>query len=119
MENYQMGRSCGRPYRTTCGMNKMPAGRMAMPERTAMQNHCTERNSRPCECEKEEGCYRMPGAVSSGTSVLAKADELPPAMGYVPCQTFTHTFELCRALQMGTVFPELCKPFCGKRGMCR
>lgn len=41
---------------------------------------------------------------------------LPLAMAYVPWQTFHNTFEPCKALQMGTIFPELCKPFCGKRG---
>ena len=38
---------------------------------------------------------------------------------YVPMQKFKTTFELCKSLQMGTIFPELCKPFCGKRGGCR
>lgn len=41
---------------------------------------------------------------------------LPLAMGYVPWQHYHHTFELCKGLQVGTIFPELCKPFCGKRG---
>ncbi|MBS6118264.1 MAG: spore coat associated protein CotJA [Clostridiales bacterium] len=44
---------------------------------------------------------------------------LEPAMAYVPCQTFGDTFPLDRALSAGTIFPVLCKPFCGKRGMCR
>lgn len=46
--------------------------------------------------------------------------ELPLAMAYVPMQSFGTTFDLCKALQMGTVFPELCLPFCGKRkgGKC-
>ncbi|MFQ7549658.1 MAG: spore coat associated protein CotJA [Blautia marasmi] len=35
------------------------------------------------------------------------------------CRNTKTTFELCKALQMGTIFPELCKPFCGKRGGCR
>lgn len=43
---------------------------------------------------------------------------LPLAMAYVPWQTFHHTFDLCKALHVGTIFPELCKPFCGKRGNC-
>lgn len=47
---------------------------------------------------------------------------LPLAMGYVPWQSFHHTLELCKALQLGTIFPELFKPFCGngkgKRGGC-
>ena len=39
-----------------------------------------------------------------------------PAMAYVPSQEFTDIFELSYALNVGTVFPQLCKPFCGKRG---
>lgn len=44
---------------------------------------------------------------------------LEPAMAYVPYQKFTENFPLQYALSVGTVFPQLCKPFCGKRGMCR
>jgi hypothetical protein len=33
------------------------------------------------------------------------------AMAYVPWQTYTETYDLCRALQVGTIFPELNKPF--------
>lgn len=56
---------------------------------------------------------------SSDMSRSADAlNNLPLAMAYVPWQTFHHTFDLCKALQAGTVFPELCKPFCGKRGKC-
>ncbi len=36
-------------------------------------------------------------------------------MAYVPYQEFAPTFELKKALQVGTIFPELCKPFCGRR----
>lgn len=46
-------------------------------------------------------------------------EELPLAMAYVPWQTFHDTCELSKALQIGTIFPELHKPFCGKRGVCR
>lgn len=45
--------------------------------------------------------------------------DLPPAMGYVPIQRFGETFDLRKGYQMGTIFPELCKPFCGKGGGCR
>lgn len=44
---------------------------------------------------------------------------LPLAMAYVPWQSFNNTYEPCKALHTGTIFPELCKPFCGKRGACR
>lgn len=44
---------------------------------------------------------------------------LPVAMAYVPWQYYHETFEPCKALPLGTIFPELYKPFCGKRGVCR
>ena len=53
------------------------------------------------------------------TGVYTHADHLPLTMAYVPFQQFHTTFELHKALQVGTVFPELCKPFCGKRGVRR
>lgn len=43
-------------------------------------------------------------------------DSMTLAMGYVPIQEFKTTFEPCKALSVGTIFPELCKPFVGKRG---
>ena len=44
-------------------------------------------------------------------------ENAPLAMGYVPRQkNFHKTFELSKALEVGTIFPELCKPFCGRRG---
>ena len=49
-----------------------------------------------------------------------KLSDLPLGMAYVPMQSFEQPFELCKALQMGTIFPQLCLPFCGKRkgGRC-
>ena len=42
--------------------------------------------------------------------------DTPLAMAYVPCQKFTENFTLSYGLSVGTIFPQLCKPFCGKRG---
>lgn len=53
------------------------------------------------------------------TAMFQHLQHLPIAMAYVPCQQFGETFELDYALRVGTIFPELCKPFCGKRGMMR
>lgn len=53
------------------------------------------------------------------TALYKHVDHLPLAMAYVPSQRFGNTFALGKALQMGTIFPELCKPFCGRRGVCR
>ena len=41
------------------------------------------------------------------------------AMAYVPWQLWDQTYNLEKALQVGTIFPELDKPFLGKRGGCR
>lgn len=74
-------------------------------------------------------CKRTPGpsvpvknscsCSESQTSMYEHLSHLPVAMAYVPYQKNFETFELCYALQAGTIFPELCKPFCGKRGNCR
>ncbi len=41
------------------------------------------------------------------------------AMAYTPWQHWNQTYELKKALCVGTIFPELDKPFLGKRGGCR
>lgn len=41
------------------------------------------------------------------------------AMAYVPWQQWNQTYELKKALCVGTIFPELDKPFYGKRGNCK
>lgn len=41
------------------------------------------------------------------------------AMAYVPMQTFQALYEPCEALENGTIFSELNKPFLGWRGGCR
>ncbi|MDD7078092.1 MAG: spore coat associated protein CotJA [Lachnospiraceae bacterium] len=39
-------------------------------------------------------------------------------MGYIPYQKWDETYPLCKALKIGTIFPDLNKPFCGKGGKC-
>ena len=39
---------------------------------------------------------------------------LPIAMAYVPYQRWCGTYDACRALERGTIFPELDLPFCGR-----
>lgn len=105
MENYQMNRTCARPYQTTCGMNRPQAyGRMTQ-QRDYEENKCN-------------GCH-MPNTTSYNKDMLSHADFMTPAMAYVPCQKFTTSYDLDYALNVGTIFPQLCKPFCGKRGVCR
>lgn len=100
MNNYHMNRNCGRPYQTTCGMNR-PQSRECMSARTVEQGNCSANHH-------QEKCHPKISPMP--------VDEMTPAMGYVPWQKFTDSFDLCYGLQVGTIFPELCRPFCGKRG---
>lgn len=63
------------------------------------------------------GCRESASAahVNSIYHHLREADA-PLAMGYVPFQPWEEPYPLCTALQAGTVFPGLHKPFCGKGG---
>lgn len=49
----------------------------------------------------------------------SSSQEFVIAMAYVPWQYFEHVYEPDRALQVGTIFPELNKPFLGRRGRCK
>ena len=97
MENYQMNRCGCRPYNRTCGM-------MNPDRRTTGQCSCLVTDSP--QCPSEENMYEH-------------LKHLIPAMAYVPVQKMTSVYDLDYALTVGTVFPQLCKPFCGKRGMSR
>lgn len=85
-------------YRTNC------AGYMRMP-------------SAPKSAKPAESCRRVDDRVVHKDNIYHHADELPLTMAYVPMQTFKTTFPLGKALHVGTIFPELCKPFVGKRGI--
>ena len=70
----------------------------------------------------EEAGRRINSSVSDGSCQEAKDSmymhlkHLVPAMAYVPYQQFTSAYDMNYALNVGTIFPQLCKPFCGKRG---
>ncbi|MDO4274468.1 MAG: spore coat associated protein CotJA [Eubacteriales bacterium] len=118
MENCQMNRPGCRPYNNTCGMGRAQChSQMPIADRTPCQSDRT-----PCRYERQQNdncSCRMPGTVSPEAEMYAHVDHMPVAMAYVPCQEFTTTFDLCYALNVGTIFPQLCKPFCGRRGGCR
>ncbi|MCI9545157.1 MAG: spore coat associated protein CotJA [Lachnospiraceae bacterium] len=85
-------------------------------DRYAM-NRCGCQPQRPAPQPRPQ-CAPAPCKKEESKSPFDGLDALPLAMGYVPCQSFHTTFDLCKALQIGTIFPELCKPFCGQR-RCR
>lgn len=67
--------------------------------------------------------YNMPGTVEKPCGCMADGaydrSEFVVAMAYVPWQHFNTVYEPDKALEVGTIFPELDKPFLGKRGMYR
>ena len=44
-----------------------------------------------------------------------RLEDLPLAMAYLPMQSWGQTYDGLKALDSGTIFPELDLPFCGRR----
>ncbi len=80
-----------------------------MPRPQMIQKPCPADMPRP----QMPSCPSMPERCSDKSDPLS---DLPIAMAYVPWQFFRETFELDKAFQCGTIFPELSKPFLGKGG---
>ena len=68
-------------------------------------------------CKNNSG-YQNEFPDNTKTSSKIYWGDLPIGMGYVPSQMNWKTYSLQKGLSMGTIFPELCKPFCGKGGGC-
>ena len=121
MDRFQMNRSGCRPYQYTCGMNGGMAARNDCSS-SDMANHGSQ-NGNHCNSMKKKYAERKP--------VDAKCREPETALTrrcirilniwfrqWLMChaRNLRLRFELKKALQVGTIFPELCKPFCGRRG---
>ena len=68
-------------------------------------------------CESCGNARMMHQQADCGNSMHDELRGMPLAMGYVPWQNFGCTYEAMEGLQAGTIFPELEKPFYGRRGM--
>jgi len=86
-----------------CMNNRSQGMRKAVPEKYKT-NHTA--------CPAEE-------PISCGCTAHIHWHDMPIAMAYVPKQKYGTLFDLSKALEVGTIFPELCKPFCGKGGGCK
>jgi len=60
---------------------------------------------------------KQTGQMKSNKCSDFDVDRMPVGMAYVPWQVLNTVYEPDRALQCGTIFPELNKPFLGKRGV--
>ena len=98
----------------TCGTPRVERGcdNCNMPR---IENDCNS-------CHMERNCDNCGNntAANSCNDYRWKRDELrgmPLAMAYVPWQELGCTYEPMQALRAGTIFPELDKPFYGRRGI--
>lgn len=90
-------------------MNRQGINRQGYSQYRANRTNCDANNcSAPAPASEPSGC--------GCDTATAPVDEMALAMGYIPMQRYNTTFEPCKALRVGTVFPELCKQFVGKRG---
>ena len=55
-------------------------------------------------------------AMSCSRSGIQDQRQYPLAMAYVPMQMWSQPLSPCKGLQLGTIFADLNKPFCGKGG---
>lgn len=54
--------------------------------------------------------------VTNVTAARSAQSQFPIAMGYVPMQVWSQPMAPARGLQVGTIFADLDKPFCGRGG---
>lgn len=104
--NNQYSRGCGYNYRRSPQRDMNPAASTpcnCMPEQEAIPPMCPTIQPR-----SDVSCCMQPFSAQK-----------PLAMGYVPIQEWRDLYPICKGLQVGTIFSELCKPFCGKGGACR
>lgn len=82
---------------------------------------CQRRSAQPMQplqaSPSSGGCRsRMDGCPDTHDHFPA---DMPIAMAYVPWQRWQDLYEPCKALEHGTIFKELDKPFLGKGGSRR
>ena len=83
-----------------------------MSYRQNMQPRCPMPSNQAPSCSPCTRPVQEPVVTPSACNQMC---HYPIAMAYVPIQTFQSTYDLNCALEVGTIFPELHKPFCGKR----
>lgn len=106
--------SCERP------MYKKPACEKPACERPAYEKPACEKPAytKPMKCP-DMSCYKNPDVspVPAAKAAAECIDKYPIAMAYVPWQCWQEVYSVDVALSMGTIFPDLYKPF--TMGGCR
>ena len=65
--------------------------------------------SRDCGCAGSNP--NLPEMITPYPMERENIDQFPVTMAYVPWQRWHDTYDLCKGLNAGTIFPELDKPF--------
>lgn len=82
---------------------------------TECRKNCAAQTPR-CSCPKCCAERERAAAARAGESREACAAELLPVMVFLPVQRWDMVYDCDRALDRGTLFPTLDKPFFGKGG---
>ncbi len=84
---------------------------MRRPSQQNMPGRCQEGRpgnfGRMAERRRSQDC----GCENQGSRLAENINAFPVAMAYVPWQRWGETYEMGRGLNIGTLFPELNKPF--------
>lgn len=76
-------------------------------------------SNRDCGCRQENAYQNRQGSCPQENNCAGEMD-FALAMAYVPWQHYKETYDPDKALEVGTIFPELDKPFLGRgRSMYR
>lgn len=141
MANFQNNMRYGRQMNFNNGCRPMPMNNNnrrpePVPQSRGGQQNCP---AEACECKTPQPCEKEQQTRQCGASESRKPDcnvpkceasehckcrydvleDLPIAMAYVPWQRWQNVCEPCKAIKMGTIFEDLCKPFLGRGGCNR
>lgn len=86
--------------------------------REVRREECREEKS-GCGCGEDQHRNRKEEERGCGCGREDRLFGLPLAMAYVPWQRWNSIYDVCEALQRGTIFEELDKPFLGRGGCNR
>lgn len=82
--------------------------------RNRMQNSCNYRQNNSCQNNSCQNNFCQ----EKNTCAVKEMESMTLGMSYVPWQHWKETYDSCKALSAGTIFPELNLPFlersCGR-----
>lgn len=128
--DYRRQNTCGYTTRTNdCSGRTSAQPRRNLGYRSEVRSGCGPKQAveSNCGCRQEVkqdcGCNQEVKQSCGCKDNILWGEDYPIGMAYVPCQNFGNLYEMDKALQVGTIFVELDKPFtvgnCARRCGCR